>query len=90
MALCVPFRASGRVRMEEGLERSSLARTLRPGRSGTEVRSGPLLESRVQPGAFFVLEAEDMDEAVRVALLHPSAKLGAEFGFAIEIWPIQP
>ena len=37
---------------------------------------------------FRSLEANDIDEAVRVASLHPAAELGETMGWGIEIWPL--
>jgi hypothetical protein len=39
-------------------------------------------------GAFFLIEAADVDEAVKIASLHPGAHLGAMFGGGIEVRPV--
>jgi hypothetical protein len=39
-------------------------------------------------GAFFIIGAEDMNEAVEVASKHPGAHLGKYFGGGIEVRPI--
>jgi hypothetical protein len=49
------------------------------------VADGPMSESKEQIGAFFVVEAQDIDAAVRIASLHPSAHLGKYFGGGIEV-----
>lgn len=50
---------------------------------------GPFLETKEQLGSFFVIEADSMEEAVEVASLHPAAIFGEEYGFGIEVRPIQ-
>lgn len=84
--LCEVFRASGKVWMEESLTHPREARTVRaPGTVG----DGPYRDSEVQIGAFFILEADSMEEAVAVAKLHPAAILGPEYGFGLELRQIE-
>jgi hypothetical protein len=52
------------------------------------VTDGPFVETREVVGSAFLVEARDMDEAVRVASLHPAARLGEEFGWGIQIRPV--
>ena len=52
------------------------------------VTDGPFAETRQVVGSAFLIEARDMDEAVRVASLHPAARLGEEFGWGIQIRPV--
>jgi hypothetical protein len=47
------------------------------------------VETKEQLGSFFIVEAENIDEAVEVASLHPAALFGEEYGFGIEVRPIQ-
>jgi hypothetical protein len=54
---------------------------IRNGRASTSL--GPAVDTRVQLGGFYVVEADDMDEAIRVAAKIPSARHGA-----IEVRPI--
>lgn len=62
---------------------------LRPvGGKATRV-DGPFVETNEPLGAFFLIEAQEMDEAIRIASLHPSAALVDRFGGGIEIWPIE-
>lgn len=89
---CAPhdeeLRATGSVVASASLEHGSWT-TLRPSASGTSVTDGPFAETRELIGSFFVLEADDLDEAVEIASLHPAARLGREMGFAIEVRPIE-
>jgi hypothetical protein len=49
----------------EGLAPSSMARTLRWGEAGKPVATdGPFAESKEQLGGFWILECEDLDQAV--------------------------
>jgi hypothetical protein len=42
-----------------------------------------------QIGAFMIVEARDLNEAVRIASLHPAANTGEQLGWAVEVRPIQ-
>jgi hypothetical protein len=48
------------------------------------VTDGPFAEAKEQVGGYFLIEAKDRDEAVRLAARWPSARLGA-----IEVRPIE-
>jgi hypothetical protein len=86
---CIPFRATGKIVAEEGLEHTRRARTIRPRKGRPVVTDGPFIETKEQLGSFFIVEAADIDEAVEIASLHPAALLGEEYGFGIEVRPIQ-
>lgn len=91
-AVCAPhdqaFRDSGSVAMEGSLGHGVHV-TLRPTGSGTSVTDGPYTESKELVGSFFIIEAESLDEAVRIASLHPAARVRADLGFGIEVRPIE-
>jgi len=40
-------------------------------------------------GGFFIIEARDLNEAIRVASKHPAAHLGEQVGWGIEVRPIE-
>ena len=86
---CQTMRATGRVLMEEGLTHIRTARTIRPRRGRPSVTDGPFVETKEQLGSFFIVEAENIDEAVEIASKHPAALLGEEYGFGIEVRQIQ-
>jgi hypothetical protein len=88
-AQCVPFRATGKVAIEEGLHGTSSAKTIRPKNGSPTVSDGPFIDTKEQLGAFFVIEADTIEEAIAVASLHPGALMGEEYGFGIEVRPIQ-
>jgi hypothetical protein len=88
---CAPhdaeLRATGRMLSVASLAHGVHA-TLRPSESGTSVTDGPFAEAKEMVGSFFVIEADDMEDAVRVASLHPAARVRSDLGFAIEVRPI--
>lgn len=87
--LCVPFRETGRITSEAGLEHKSKVKSIRPRKGGPVVTDGPFVETKEQIGSFFIVEAADIEEAVEVASKHPAALLGEEYGFGIEVRPVQ-
>lgn len=87
--LCQTFRATGKVVEEEGLEATTRAKSIRPKGGRPTVTDGPFIETKEQLGSFFIVEADSMEEAIQVASLHPAALLGEDYGFGIEIRPIQ-
>lgn len=87
-AQCEVFRATGKVVEEEGLHHIDQAKTIRSRGGKQTVTDGPFMETKEQVGAFFVVEAESMEEAIKVAALHPGAMYGEEYGFGIEVRPI--
>ena len=88
-AQCKPFRATGKVVEEEGLHATSKAKSIRPRNGRATVTDGPFIETKEQLGSFFVIEADTIEEAVEIASLHPAAMMGEEYGFGIEVRPIQ-
>ena len=49
---------------------------------------GPYAEAKEMVGGFFIIEAADKDEAVRVASLHSAVTLGGSAGWGIEVHTI--
>jgi hypothetical protein len=86
---CQVLRATGKIRVEEGLENTRLAKTIRPRNGRPYVTDGPFIETKEQLGGFFIVEADSIDEAVEIASKHPAALLGEQYGFGIEVRPIQ-
>lgn len=80
--------ASGHVRLVGSLASQDAYRTLRAHGDTVTVDTGPYARSDEPFGAFFLIEAEDIDEAVRIAMLHPGAHLGSVFGGGIEVRPL--
>jgi hypothetical protein len=64
------------------------AMCLRPRNGKVVTTDGPYVETKEQIGGVVIIEASDMNEAVRIASLHPAAHLGEQLGWGIEIRPI--
>ena len=58
-------------------------------RNGKQVVSvGPFVETKETVGGLFIIEARDLNEAIRIASMHPGARVGEDRGWAVEIRPI--
>lgn len=72
----------------EGMSLEWDAMTIRPRGGKPVVTDGPFIESREVVGGLVIIEARDLNEAVRIASLHPAAHLGEKLGWAVEVRPI--
>lgn len=92
MSECQPvienFYESGKVLLDAGLE--SEVKSLRRVNGQVLVTDGPFKETEDLIGSVFVFEAESMDEAIKMASLHPTTQIskGEEFGWRIEVRPV--
>ncbi len=82
-AQCVPFRATGKVVEEEALQGIRTSKSIRAVNGVPTVTDGPFTETKEQLGSYFIVDAPDIDDAVRVASLHPAALFGEHYGFGI-------
>ncbi|WP_433747801.1 YciI family protein [Falsibacillus pallidus] len=82
------FYKSGQVVMDAGI--SSETKCLRRENGQVKVTDGPFIETKEMIGSAFLIEARDMEEAIRIASLHPSVQVdaGEQFGWRIEIHQI--
>ena len=80
------LRESGHLVTAESLEWA--ATTLRSRNGKVVITDGPFLEAKELVGGLVVIEARDLDEAVRVASMHPAARTGENLGWAVELRPI--
>lgn len=62
--------------------------TIRPRGGQPVVTDGPFVETRETVGGLILIEARDLNEAIRIASLHPAAHLGEHLGWALEVRPI--
>ncbi len=62
--------------------------TVRPRSGKVSVTDGPFVEVKEQVGGFFIIEARDLNDAIRIASKHPAAHLGEDLGWGIEVRPI--
>jgi hypothetical protein len=83
------LRQSGRLVVQASLGSPRASTVLRPKDGKPLITDGPFIETKEQVGGFFIIEAEDLDEAIRVASKHPAANIGGEVGWAVEIRPIE-
>jgi hypothetical protein len=85
---CLAFdetlRKSGRVLSGESLHSAASAKTLRFQGGELTVTDGPFAETKEQLGGFMVLEADDVNHAVRLMSEVPCGRLGG----GLEIRPI--
>lgn len=79
---------SGQVIIDAGLALET--KCLRRVNGKVTVIDGPFVETKEMIGSAFLIEARDMEEAIRVATLHPTTQVeaGERFGWRIEIRPI--
>jgi hypothetical protein len=82
------LRASGQLVMHASLGPSRETTNLRPRNGKVSITDGPYAETKELVGGFFIIEAKDLNEAIRVASLHPAAHLGEHVGWGIEVRPI--
>lgn len=78
------LRAQGQLHDSQQLQPSATAKTLRAANGGLSVVDGPYAETKEYLAGFNVIEAADMDEAVRIAAEFPWTRTGA-----IEVRPLR-
>jgi hypothetical protein len=65
------------------LQSITTATTVRIRDGKPQITDGPFAETREQLGGYYLIEANDLDEATKIALRIPSARIGS-----IEIRPV--
>jgi hypothetical protein len=83
MAVQESIVADGHFLAGEALEQVAAAVTLRIRNGKLSTTDGPFAETKEQLGGFYLIEARDMDEAVRVAARIPSSRTGC-----VEVRPV--
>ena len=83
------LRSSGHLVTQASLGPTRSSTTIRPRNGKPSVTDGPFAETKEQVGGFFIIEARDLNEAIRVASKHPAALLGEQVGWGIEVRPIE-
>jgi hypothetical protein len=79
------IRKSGNHIAGHALQPTSTATTVREKNGKTLTTDGPFAETREQLGGFYLVEAKDLDEAVKLAAGIPAVRTGS-----IEVRPIMP
>jgi hypothetical protein len=75
--------ARGVLVSRERLRPTSLSTTVRVRDAGLVVADGPFAETKEQIAGFYVIECEDLDEAIEIAARNPGARYGT-----IEVRPV--
>jgi hypothetical protein len=83
MATNEELAASGHLVLAEALEQVEAATTVRVRDRRLSATDGPFAETREQLGGFVLVEARDLNEAVRIAGRIPGARLGS-----VEVRPV--
>lgn len=92
MATCEPYLqelyASEQVLMDMGLEASM--KQLKRESQEISITDGPVTASKEVMGSAFVIEAVDMEDAVRIASIHPTTQVpeAEALGWRLEIRPV--
>ena len=79
------IRKSGHYIAGQALQPVSDATTVRVKSGKTVTTDGPFAETREQLGGFYLVEAKDLDEAIKLAAGIPASRTGS-----IEVRPIMP
>ena len=87
-ALDDAMRATGKVLVSASLGDLEHWKTLLPSAGRARVIDGPYTESKEVVGGLFIIEADDHDEALRIASMHPAATIGEAGGWAVELIPL--
>lgn len=86
---CVAYdtaiRESGHCIASEALQPVQTATTVRVRNGGVAVTDGPFAETKEQLAGFYMIDAKDLNEAIRLAAGIPPARVGS-----IEVRPIRP
>jgi hypothetical protein len=77
------IKASGHFRGGDALQPVHTATTVRVRDGKLSTTDGPFAETREQLGGYYMIEAANLDEAVKIAARIPSARIGS-----IEVRPI--
>ena len=84
MELSAALSASGHSIAAEALQSVQTATTVRVRDGRTTVTDGPFAETKEQLAGFYLIEAPDLDDAIRVAARIPAARIGS-----IEVRPVR-
>lgn len=75
--------ASGHLKAGDALQPTTKATTVRVRDGKTLTTDGPFAETREQLGGYYLVEAADLDEAIKLAARIPSSRWGS-----IEVRPV--
>lgn len=75
---------TGQFKAGDALESAATATTVRVRNGKVLTTDGPFAETHEQLGGYYLIEAKDLDEAIKIAARVPSAKFGS-----VEVRPIR-
>lgn len=81
--------ATGQVELVASLAATAASASLRPVQGKTSITDGPFAETSEQVGAILIIEARDLNDAIRIASKHPAASLGEQVGWGMEVRPME-
>ena len=76
MTFTQEIRASGHHRAGDALQSIRTATTVRTRDGKTTITDGPFAETREQLGGYYLIEAKNLDEALKIAERIPSSRTG--------------
>jgi hypothetical protein len=82
--LSAALKSDGKLLAAHRLKPTSTATTLRIDGAKVCITDGPFAETKEQLGGFFLLQANDLDEAISIASRLPPARLGG----SVEVRPV--
>ena len=85
LAYDAEIRKSGHCIASEALQSVETATTVRVRNGKMSVTDGPFAETKEQLAGFYLIEAQNLDEALQLAVRIPPARVGS-----IEVRPIRP
>jgi hypothetical protein len=80
------LQGSGHLLSDQGLTWE--VTSIRPKDGKVSVTDGPFVETKEHVGGVFFIEARDLNEAIRIASMHPAAHVGEHLGWGIEVRPV--
>ncbi len=83
--LCHQLDAKGQYVHASPLQPTSTATCVQVREGRRSVTDGPFIETREQLAGYFLIEAQDLDQAMAIAARIPGARLGT-----VEIRPVKP
>lgn len=83
-AYAASVHGSGRMLAAEALESVTTATTVRMRNGKVSITDGPFAETKEQLAGFYLIEAQDLNEAIQVAGGIPAARVGS-----VEVRPVR-
>jgi hypothetical protein len=77
------IQASGKLLGGEALQPTTTATTVKVRNGKVSTTDGPFVETKEQLGGFYLIEANDLNEAIQIAARIPSARFGG-----VEVRPV--